>query len=1111
MNKEQARQLIKDTFEASFDKEKFVLFIRELLNGIDETKARHFRGYVKQAFKQVGKVIRTYERIGSYTEPSGKKIDILIVHLQKDNSLVRARATMRNFVAKYLKDRGEKDAALVAFVPPREEDWRFSLVKMDYRFEETSLGIVKVKEKFTPARRWSFLVGKNEKSHTAQSQLVKMLDDDENNPTLAQLEQAFNIETVTKEFFEKYRNLFIRTVDELDKIVENYANVRKDFESNNINTVDFAKKLLSQIVFLYFLQKKGWFGVKRDDKWGTGPKDFLRQLFKKKYGDYNNFFNDILESLFYEALARERDDNFYSRFNCKIPFLNGGLFEPIGNYNWVHTDIYLPDELFSNSYKTKEGDIGNGILDVFDRFNFTVKEDEPLEKEVAIDPELLGKLYEKFNAIRPDNFYKYKEALVSGKRHLEKNFNKKFGVYYTPREIVHYMCQESLINYLATELSTDSVIPNSFRNLKEDIEKFIKYGEQFAENEAVALMKENLITEGRQKSTEYEYKLPESIRENAKLIDEKLKEIKVCDPAIGSGAFPVGMMAEIVKTRNVLSPFLSLREAEATKQSHSDKGSHSEFISESRNSYNFKRDCIENCIYGVDIDPGAVEIAKLRLWLSLVVDEGDIKQIKPLPNLDYKIVCGNSLLGVEKNLFNNELFVELEKLKPLYFSETNPDKKKELKNQIEKLISKITNGHKEFDFEVYFSEVFHKKGGFDVVIANPPYVAGKSGAFNTFEKQYFNKIYEVAEYQLDTYILFSEKGLKICRKDGVLTYIMPNTWLANLKLIKIRKFLLDKSSLLKIVTNPDNTFETAVVDTIILITRRGKRQGNKTSIGKFLGGVFQESNSIDQNVFYNNEKFIFDVHLDNYKRSIISKIESKSIKVRELCYVNRGVHAYRRDGFGKSKFGKGFQTERDYKERSYHSNKKLDSTYYKEVRGKNVFPYFFRLSNVYISWGNWLAEPREWKYFTGERIYLRKIVGKTLYAAYVNNVNVADQSVYIAKVKDKNVDTKFLLSLFNSRLLTWYFRVKANEFDELFPQIKVTEFKELPVIVTTNQKLFITIVDRILAITKDEDYLQNPQKQEKIKTLEREIDQMVYKLYGLIEEEIKIVENYDKK
>jgi len=172
MNKEQAKQLIRGTFETPFDKGKFTIFIENLLNKIDEAKAFHARGYVKQAFKQVAKVIKTYERVGTYTDPQHNKVDILIVYLETEDSLERARTTMRNFVARYLKDRGEKDAALVAFVSPDEDDWRFSLVKMDYRFEEGKAGKMKAKEEFTPARRWSFLVGKNEKSHTAQSRLV---------------------------------------------------------------------------------------------------------------------------------------------------------------------------------------------------------------------------------------------------------------------------------------------------------------------------------------------------------------------------------------------------------------------------------------------------------------------------------------------------------------------------------------------------------------------------------------------------------------------------------------------------------------------------------------------------------------------------------------------------------------------------------------------------------------------------------------------------------------------------------------------------------------------------------------------------------------------------
>ena len=220
-----------------------------------------------------------------------------------------------------------KDAALVAFVSPDGDDWRFSLVKMDYRFEEGKGGRVKVKEEFTPARRWSFLVGKNENSHTAQSKLYPIIADVEHNPTLAELEEAFNIEKVTKEFFEKYRDLFLRTKEMLDEVVSNDPKIKADFEAKGVNTVDFAKKLLGQIVFLYFLQKKGWFGVARDADWGTGTKHFLRELFDSRHSAYKNFFNDILEPLFYEALRidRSHDDGYYSRFNCKIPFLNGGL------------------------------------------------------------------------------------------------------------------------------------------------------------------------------------------------------------------------------------------------------------------------------------------------------------------------------------------------------------------------------------------------------------------------------------------------------------------------------------------------------------------------------------------------------------------------------------------------------------------------------------------------------------------------------------------------------------------------------------------------------------------------------------------------------------------
>ena len=360
MDKQAAGKIIRDTFESPFDKGRFVHFVKNLLNKIDETKAFPAHGvYIPESFRDY---VRAYERIATFTDPENNKIDVLTVHLQKETSLERARTSQRNFVARYLKDRGEKEAGLIAFVSPAPSDWRFSLVKMEYKLAETPAGKVKVKDEFTPARRFSFLVGENESSHTAQVQLLPILQDDQNNPLLSDLESAFSIEVVTKEFFGKYRDLFDNVDEALRDIVNKDDRIQDDFGTKGVDTVNFSKKLLGQIVFLYFLQKKGWFGVGRDEDWGTGPKNFLRRLFEKKIVSYHNFFNDILEPLFYEALATERSDDFYSHFNCRIPFLNGGLFDPINNYDWVHTDILLPNKLFSNTERTKEGDIGTGIL-----------------------------------------------------------------------------------------------------------------------------------------------------------------------------------------------------------------------------------------------------------------------------------------------------------------------------------------------------------------------------------------------------------------------------------------------------------------------------------------------------------------------------------------------------------------------------------------------------------------------------------------------------------------------------------------------------------------------------------------------------------------------------
>ena len=729
MDKQQAINIVKETFETPFEKGRFKKFVKNLLNQYEDAEITRIGNFIPDSFKDY---INKYERLGKYKDGEDHRIDILIVYLKRETSIEHARSMQRNFIAGYLQGKygtnSDKDAALVAFVSPNSEDWRFSLVKLDVQLEATAKGGMKPIDVLTPARRWSFLVGRHERSHTAQRQFVPIIENDENNPSLTRLEEAFNIERVTKEFFEKYRDLFIRTKGELDKAIAADPKTKADFERKSIDTVNLAKKLLGQIIFLYYLQKKGWFGVPRDAAWGDGSRSFLRELFEKKHGGYENFFNDILEPLFYEALRIDRsyDDHYYSRFNCKIPFLNGGLFDPMNNYDWVKTDILIPNELFSNKNKTKEGDTGDGVLDIFDRYNFTVKEDEPFEKEVAIDPELLGKAYEKFNAIRPDNYEEYLNALKSSRKGEETKFNKQYGVYYTPREIVHYMCQQSLINYLHSELNPWVVYQNlgdnrldMFGNAvkggqldmtvehrpmneisKEDIAFLIQHGESLHEHEATVDAK------GKE-TKDYHFRLPSSIRKNASIIDEKLASIKVCDPAAGSGAFPVGMMSEIVKARHVLKTFTKADKIV----------------------YDYKRECIENSLYGVDIDAGAVEIAKLRLWLSLVVDEDDPQNIKPLPNLDYKIVCGNSLVGFPDN-WGSPIEQEIITLIHQHLNETHPTKKDKLKAQIDEKIryryqtSLRAFGYQvDFDYKTVFAEVYQNKSGFDVIIANPPYGA----------------------------------------------------------------------------------------------------------------------------------------------------------------------------------------------------------------------------------------------------------------------------------------------------------------------------------------------------------------------------------------------------
>lgn len=1139
MKTEQARNFVKDTFTRPFDRARFLSFAKETLNHLDASAERQKRWtnqYVKRAFAEQ---INHYERLGTYTDPRGEKMDVLAIHLKRETTLERGRTLLRNFAADYLATgHGQgKEAVLAAYVAPNGEDWRFSFVKLEYSLEQTELGLVTERRELTPARRLSFLVGEHERSHTAQKQFLSLLENDQSDPPLETIEEAFKIERVTKEFFQRYKDLYERLHDELASIVKRDAKVKSTFEacSSDVDefTANFAKKLLGQIVFLYFLQKKGWFGVGRDDEWGTGNKNFLRYLFENKHelggkqARSVNFFNDILEPLFYEALAIERPGNFYSRFDCKIPFLNGGLFEPLAYYNWINIDILLPDALFSNGDKTDEGDIGTGILDVFDRYNFTVNEAEPLEKEVAVDPEMLGKVFENL---------------------LPENERKGKGTYYTPRVIVHYMCQQSLINYLASHLKSAGVE-------RADIETFIRIGERFADFEAHPT------------GNHQDKLLPAPIRENAAKIDRLLEEIAVCDPAIGSGAFPVGMMQEIVRARLTVGSL---------------KNEQGKPLVTPRSVYELKRHAIQSSLYGVDEDPGAIEIAKLRLWLSLVVDEDDIGDIKPLPNLEYKIMQGNSLLDefegekllgedfdaafetrenlktqmskrrdelaaeyqtiagakgatdtgarklkaelerIRKGLealrdkpqaaADDELFddyrteirrrlKELFDLHRAYFETYSFSEKERLRKRLNIAEWELTEaklrkeGKKDalrhlevlrqqqrkpfFLWKLHFGELFQARGGFDVVIANPPYDEVSEPVMKSIFK---SKFADVLSGHYDLYIFFFRQAFNLARPGGIVFYITPHTFLQYTQFQRLRDWLYNKAHLIEITSRIEGIFESAIVDNSL--TLLVNELSNETSKTNFTHKVVSDDDlqeksvrSLSKNEFSSKA---FDLSaIDNEKQ--FSQFLQGTEALGQVLDSTQGITVY----------------AKVQGEKINHFRSAKDDGFCKPVtKGREINKYSLSWSETYIRYGSWLWCPRNPVYFESPKILLRQ-TADTLIGTYVEEPLYCIDSVHsLINKSEKNYDLRYVLGILNSTLGAYLYKLLICETGKVFAQVKLTFLRQIPIKKASSiEQTQITLLVNYVLFLKSRMSAFNSRDTLMLRYFEGLIDALVYELY----------------
>ena len=719
-------------------------------------------------------------QLGNVQLSDGRNLTLLEGEVGDRVQIRKNRVAIQSWAASHI-DMHSVHGVLAVF-RGKEVEHRFTFVAKESEFTEDG----KFVERQTAPRRYTYLLGPGESCATAAQRFLQLAEKKDRS-MLSDVVEAFSVEKLNREFFQEYKNHYSRFVahllsGELPQRVFGIPRIEDAAEQDKANKPvrDFAKRLLGRLVFLHFLQKKGWLGCPADrSDWVDGDRDFVRNLFRGCL-DQERFHSTRLIPLFYGTLNDpDRARSIFSITGTRVPYLNGGLFErermPNDHAPLPVERIDFPAALFEP------------LLEFFAQYNFTIDENDPDDNEIGIDPEMLGHIFEEL---------------------LEDNKDK--GAYYTPKAIVQYMCQQSLIRYLQKHLGE-----------REDLVRLVR----FKDAGSHATDRNNWI------------------RQNARAIEELIDRVKICDPAIGSGAFPIGLLQEIYWIKMTLDWTLDSAET--------------------------KLKIIENAIYGVDIDAGAVEIARLRFWLALVVDE---KEPRPLPNLDYKIMQGDSLLesfegipldrlhapegdgtpivpvgqgnlgfaGSQLLLKSSAKAKEISGLIRDYFGEIDPARKGTLHQRIDRFVldhleynlhlaedalnrelkplvtdiarkqlelkgwtppkkiavkvNQLNRDRKDiarkkaklreleekperpyFLWHLFFQDVF-EQGGFDIVIANPPYVSVEKFSRTAVQEQWKAQ-YRTYASRGDIYCFFYERGIGLLKPGGALCFISSNKFM----------------------------------------------------------------------------------------------------------------------------------------------------------------------------------------------------------------------------------------------------------------------------------------------------------------------------------------------
>ena len=1001
--------------------------------------------------------------LGSMTTQDNYELGFFYYEME-DGSVLRRKVGLRNLIRPYLGY--GFDAALAVFNDGT--NWRLSL-------------ICDLKEDATSTKRFTYVFGDEKAFYKTPILRFESLRTKANE--FLEIKKAFSVEALSDDFFDEYRKQYAEFVKFLtgkeyvkkgNKWVEQEtgepdAQYFTSFKEDDKLVRDYIKKMMGRIVFLYFLQSKGWL---------AGNLHYMHDLFYDASDEVKgDFLDKVLEPMFFGLLNTKPEDRSsvplvngvgvkYIPNAEEIPYLNGGLFQ---QEKIDEVDSVFPAGMFQS------------LFDFFDSYNFTIDENDPNDAEVGVDPEMLGKIFENL---------------------LEDNKDK--GAFYTPKEIVRYMCQESLTAYLQTGIEDAEV--------KEHIANFVKT---------------NDVEE-----------LGGASSELAISIDQKLIDVKICDPAIGSGAFPMGLLRELYACRKSIEIF------------------------EEDNAADIKRHIIQNNIYGVDIEKGAVDIARLRFWLALIIDE---KNPMPLPNLDFKIMQGNSLLesykGVDLDVTSKKLktgkdtkktrgvlslgFEETDVQKTIqdlvksYFSITDHTLRAQRRQQIDKYVKDYIKVCAEGNHEVqdavdeleipndqfflwhtYFADVF-EKGGFDIVIGNPPYVNVEG--ISVEDKKIYKDTFTCFEKRADLFSLFLEMALtKLASASAVVTYIIPSIIHSNLSYKKLRNLFLDNKWLSEVCYTGGKVFHAPTVDTTIL---RFCKRGNKKIILKnavdfenqqvssvpsdyfslfqnlisisdqktndLMGKLFNhdfprldENFSVFQGIVTgNNPAFIFDSEAEALSNGIDKEL------LHPLCH-GRDIERYA----VRSRERRILYVDSSINLSTYPNTEKWLLTFKEELDKRN------QGKSDIIAW-NSLHRPRvKSELDLKEKILVqntRNEALKTRICAVLDDKSVyGSQGVNFIIPNDVHASLRYLLGILDSTLINYLF---ATRFLNLAIKAEYLKQLRIPIPSALILKQLESLVSKVLELKKVNIEADTT-------SLEYQIDFLVYHLYGLTYDEVLIVD-----